>query len=341
MNKSDLPFLGLTMGDPAGVGPEVLVKSLAEKEIYEYCRPLILGDLGAIEKAIKFNKLDVKIKTVAPGAELECAEGSACLLPLSELEEKSMEYGRPTFEGGKAAAIFIETGARMALSGAIKGLVTGPISKEALNNAGYNFPGHTEFLAHMAGGPEVVMMMSGSRLRVVLATIHEAYTSVPGLLTMEKIVSTAEITNRSFLHYYNMKPRIAVAALNPHAGEGGLFGDEEIRVIEPAVKEACKRGLDVSGPYPPDTLFFRAAGGDFDVVLCMYHDQGLIPFKLLHFKDGVNVTLGLPFIRTSVDHGTAFDIAGKNLADHASMVAALRTAAEMAEGAQKAESAGK
>ena len=251
-------------------------------------------------------------------------------MELSHLSEEDLRPGRP-WAGGLAAAHYVEKGADLALSGTIQGLVTAPISKEALNLAGYKFPGHTEFLAHKAGHPPVVMMLAGPRLRVVLVTIHEALAKVPSLLTPERIVTTARITHQSLKQYFGMaEPRLAVSALNPHAGEAGLFGDEEKTIIEPAIQQAHHQGIRLSGPHPPDTLFFRAANGEFDAVVCMYHDQGLIPFKLLHFQDGVNVTLGLPFIRTSVDHGTAYDLAGKNQADHQSLRAAIRMASNMA-----------
>ena len=330
MKKPFKPILGLTMGDPAGVGPEVVARALAEDRVRDMCRPLILGDVRAMRAAVDRLGLDLPLTALEPGQMPPAQSRAACILPISDLAENERRPGRPTVNGGRAAAEYVEAGADMALSGAIHGLVTAPISKEALRRAGYAFTGHTSLLAHKAGRVKVVMMMAGARLNVALVTIHQALRDVPGLLTVEGILTTAEITHRSMETYWGFKPRLAVAGLNPHAGEGGLFGREEADVIEPAVAQARERGLNISGPYPPDTLFFRAAGGEFDAVLCMYHDQGLIPFKLLHFKDGVNVTLGLPFIRTSVDHGTAYDIAGHGVADHASMSAALDLAARMA-----------
>jgi len=331
MAKRERPILGVTMGDPAGVGPEVIAKALADKRVSGWSRPLVLGDAGAMAQAVRICGLDLEVRDLPPGGDPEGRAGLMEVLPLSDLDLDELTPGRPNLAGGRAAAKYIEAGAAMALKSRIQALVTGPISKEALNRAGYNFPGHTEMLAALAGGARVVMMLAGERLRVVLVTIHAAYAEVPRLLTGDKIIATAAITQEALEKYFGLtRPRLAAAALNPHAGEGGLFGREEEETIAPAVAEAQARGLNLSGPYPADTLFFRAAAGEFDAVVCMYHDQGLIPFKLLHFRDGVNVTLGLPFIRTSVDHGTAFDLAGTGRADPGSMLAALKMAADMA-----------
>jgi len=331
MPKRERPILGVTMGDPAGVGPEVIARALADSRVHDWSRPLVLGDAGAMAQAVRICGLDLEVRALPPGREPEGRTGLIEVLPLSDLDLDEFTPGRPSLAGGRAAAKYIEAGAAMALDGRIQALVTGPISKEALNRAGYDFPGHTEMLAGLTGGARVVMMLAGARLRVVLVTIHAAYAEVPRLLTGDKIIATAAITQAALEKYFGLtRPRLAAAALNPHAGEGGLFGKEETEIIAPAVAEAQARGLNLTGPYPADTLFYRAAAGEFDAVVCMYHDQGLIPFKLLHFRDGVNVTLGLPFVRTSVDHGTAFDLAGTGRADPGSMSAALRMAADMA-----------
>jgi 4-hydroxythreonine-4-phosphate dehydrogenase len=212
----------------------------------------------------------------------------------------------------------------------VAAMVTAPINKAALNLAGHNYPGHTELLAELTGSTEFVMMLAGTRLRVTLVTIHEAFADVPSLVTFEKVLSTIVITHNAMCRYFTPQPRIAVLSLNPHAGEGGRFGDQEDRIITPAILAARERGIDASGPHSADTLFHFAAKGDYDAVVCMYHDQGLIPLKLLHFEDGVNITLGLPIIRTSVDHGTAYNLAGSGTASSASMKAAILTAASMA-----------
>ena len=209
-------------------------------------------------------------------------------------------------------------------------MATAPINKAAMNQAGHNYPGHTELLAELTGAEEFVMMLAGKRLRVALVTIHEALADIPRLITFDKVLATIMTTHRDVARFFCSKPRIAVLSLNPHAGEGGMFGDHEERIIVPAINEARCRGVDATGPHSADTLFHFAANGDYDAVVCMYHDQGLIPLKLLHFDDGVNITLGLPIIRTSVDHGTAYNLAGKGIASAESMKAAILTAAKMA-----------
>ena len=226
---------------------------------------------------------------------------------------------------------YITEAARLCITGEAAAMATAPINKEALNRAGHKYPGHTELLAELTGTGDFVMMLAGDRLRVTLVTIHEALKNVPQLVTFDKVLSTIRITHRDVDRYFRKNPRIAVLALNPHCGEGGLFGDEEERVIKPAVEAARREGINCVGPLSADTLFHFAVEGGYDAVVCMYHDQGLIPLKLLHFEDGVNVTLGLPIIRTSVDHGTAYDLAGSGKASDASMAAAIRMAAEMAD----------
>ncbi|MEW6263751.1 MAG: 4-hydroxythreonine-4-phosphate dehydrogenase PdxA [Thermodesulfobacteriota bacterium] len=330
MIRPDRPVLGLTLGDVAGIGPEVTAKALARREVRQWCRPVVLGDLGALKSAASALGLNLVLETFRPGTGPN-PDSAAEIIPLTDLPAEDLIPGRPTPAGAAAAARFIETGAALALAGKLDGLVTAPISKEALRRAGYNFPGHTEFLAHLSGNPPVVMMLAGDRLKVVLVTIHEPLAAVPGLLTIDRIVETARITQESLRRDFGLdRPRLAAAALNPHAGEGGLFGLEEERIIAPAVARARALGLDLTGPFSADTLYYRASAGEFDAVVSMYHDQGLIPFKLLHFKDGVNVTLGLPFIRASVDHGTAYHLAGQGRADPDSLLAAIRLAAAMA-----------
>jgi 4-hydroxythreonine-4-phosphate dehydrogenase len=228
---------------------------------------------------------------------------------------------------------YIEEAARSVLRGSVDAIATAPISKEHLNLGGYKYPGHTEFLAHLSRVNEVRMMMAGPSLKVVLVTIHEPLALVAKKLSTAGILKTIEITHDFLKGRFGIKKsRIAVAALNPHAGESGMFGAEEKRVILPAVRQAQANGWNVSGPYPADTVYYRAVKGEFDCVVSMYHDQGLIPLKLLHFDEAVNITLGLPFVRTSADHGTAFDIAGKNIADASSMIAAIVTAAKLVRG---------
>lgn len=310
------PIIGITMGDPAGVGPEIVLKAVSNQKIKKICKPVIFGD----EAVLKYINLKLKIQNSKPN-----------IINLSSLNPRKLKPGSPDNACGKAVMNYIEQSVKMVLDGGIDAVVTAPISKEAINRAGYNFHGHTEYLAHLTNTKDYVMMLAGKRLKVSLVTIHEAIRDVPNLLKTKDILKTICITNESLKQYFGIKrPRIGVCALNPHAGEGGLFGIEEKSIIMPAVKKASALGIDVSPPLPPDTIFFRAVQKDeFDAVVCMYHDQGLIPLKLLHFEDGVNITLGLPIIRTSVDHGTGYDIAWKGIAKPDSMICAIETAVKM------------
>lgn len=325
------PLIAVTMGDPTGVGPEIIVRALARADIADVCRVLVLGDAGAMERAVGITGERFRIEQL-PAAlpPAEATPGTIYLRPLSCLCAGDMAFGRPTAKSGDAMFRYVTEAARLCLEGTVSAMATAPINKEALNRAGHAYPGHTELLAELTGTREFVMMLAGERLRVTLVTIHEALGKVPGLVTFHKVLSTIRITHHDVHRYFRRNPRIAVLALNPHCGEGGLFGDEEERVIGPAVAAARNEGVDAVGPQSADTLFHFAAKGDYDAVVCMYHDQGLIPLKLLHFDDGVNVTLGLPIIRTSVDHGTAYDLAGTGRASDGSMAAAVRMAAEMA-----------
>jgi 4-phospho-D-threonate 3-dehydrogenase / 4-phospho-D-erythronate 3-dehydrogenase len=326
-----LPIIGITMGDPSGIGPEIIIKALHDRAVPSMCRPVVFGDRGILEREAVRLGIPHVFETVASSDKFLTGSDATAIVEVSSLNPADVLYGKPTAAGGRAMAECITAAVALAKSGEIDAIVTAPISKMVLHDAGYNYPGHTEMLADLTGTQDVVMMLAGDSLRVVLATIHSAYVDVPKLLTVEKILKTITITHESLHKVLNgKKPRIAVAGLNPHAGEGGLFGEEEKNLIAPAVAEACRLGIDAVGPMPADTLFYYAARGRYDVVVCMYHDQGLIPLKLLHFDTGVNVTLGLPIIRTSVDHGTAYDIAGKGFASPASLVSAIKMAGQMA-----------
>lgn len=325
------PVIAITMGDPCGIGPEIIAKALDDAEILGCCTPLVLGDRGAMERAIALTGGHHKIVAIAEEVLPNSAPAGTILLrQLSTLQSSDMVYGKPTAASGDAAFRYICNAAALCLANKVAAMATAPINKHSLNQAGHNYPGHTELLAELTGTAEFVMMLAGSRLRVSLVTIHEALESVAGLITYDKVLSTIMLTHRDVSRYFRNSPRIAVLSLNPHAGEGGMFGDQEGRIIAPAIGEARRRGVDASGPHSADTLFHFAARGDYDAVVCMYHDQGLIPLKLLHFDDGVNITLGLPIIRTSVDHGTAYNLAGQGIASPESMKAAILTAAKMA-----------
>ncbi|MBJ6724710.1 4-hydroxythreonine-4-phosphate dehydrogenase PdxA [Geomesophilobacter sediminis] len=318
------------MGDPSGVGPEIIAAALADPQVTSCCTPFVLGDLGAMQRGIAVSGTELRVEPIDAVPFTAPAAGVIPLRELSSLSPDQMAYGHPTPAGGNACFKYILEAARLCLEGKAHAMATAPINKESMNSAGHHYPGHTELLAEITGGHEVVMMLAGDKLRVTLVTIHEALADVPRLVTRERILSTIEITHRALTRWFAPAPRLAVLALNPHCGEGGMFGKEDKEIITPAVREARERGIDAVGPLSADTLFHFAARGDYDGVVCMYHDQGLIPLKLLHFDDGVNVTLGLPIIRTSVDHGTAYDLAGTGKASAASMKQAILMAAQMA-----------
>jgi 4-hydroxythreonine-4-phosphate dehydrogenase len=312
------------MGCPVGIGPEILCRLFHAADLSGAGNSIVVGDRTVLHQAAAQLGLDVTIvswrpgQTIVPGTLPVYQGGPPLPVPI--------RWGVPDPATGRAMASYIEEAVRLIMGGQCCGLVTCPISKHSLQQAGYPYPGHTEMLAALTGTPRVRMMMAGPRLKVVLVTIHVGLRQVPDLLSCEEIVDCIRMTRESLERDFGLSlPRIAVAGLNPHGGEGGLFGDEEARVIGPAVAQ-CQAMGEVSGPWPPDTVFHQAAHGRFDAVIALYHDQGLIPFKLLHFADGVNVTLGLPLVRTSVDHGTAYDIAGKNQADPSSLAAALALA---------------
>ena len=326
------PVIAVTMGDPSGIGPEIVAAALADPAVGSAARPLVIGDRAAMERGIAVAGVSLSMESLQgslPPAEPR--PGVLYLRELSALTPDDMRYGKPGAAGGDASFRYICEAARLCLSGQAAAMATAPINKESMNRAGHHYPGHTELLAELSGCKDVVMMLAGDRLRVTLVTIHEALSRVPELVTYERVLSTIRITHDSLCRWFCKSPRIAVLALNPHCGEGGLFGDEEALTIAPAIAAARAAGIDAVGPLSADTLFHFAAAGGWDAVVCMYHDQGLIPLKLLHFDDGVNVSLGLPIIRTSVDHGTAYDLAGTGRASTASMRAALLLAARMAE----------
>jgi 4-hydroxythreonine-4-phosphate dehydrogenase len=286
------PKIAITVGDPAGIGPEIAVKAAADPRVLEVCEPRLYG-------------------------------------PHSEADLAPFQRGQVSAEAGRAAYDAIVTAVGAAREGTIDAIATAPINKEAFALAGLPWKGHTDLLAHLTGTPRVAMMFYAEELRVVLATIHVPLAEVPRLLTRDLVDFIIDLAAREMPRFGYPRPRIALAGLNPHAGEHGVIGSEEEAVLGPAVAAAQGRGIDISGPWPGDTVFGRAARGEFDLVIACYHDQGLIPVKLLAFGRAVNVTLGLPIIRTSVDHGTAFDIAGRGVADPSSLVEAVRLAAKL------------
>lgn len=316
------------MGDPIGIGPEILVKALLKTKVHSYCRPLILGDTGVVKQALDLIGSNCEINEITTIEDAKFQTDALDLLPCSTIDENCASIKKPTAQTGTAMHDYIVQGINLALKNKIDGLVTCPITKTAMKLAGSQFHGHTELLAHQTKTDNFAMMLAGNKLRVVLSTIHIPLSQVTRQLKTSEILRVIQLTHTSLKDRFNIEsPKIGVAGLNPHSGEDGMFGDEEQTIITPAVDQALKDGIDAKGPLPPDTIFYHALNGKFDAVVCMYHDQGLIPFKLIHFEDGVNTTLGLPIIRTSVDHGTAYDIAWQGIANPQSLVQAIKMAA--------------
>ncbi len=318
--------IGITMGCPVGIGPEIILRYFSEVTIPAGVQPVIIGDPNVLGRLAAELKIPAPFVIWQPGTPLPVS--AVPVVQASSLSPDSLIWGCPDAATGKAMARYIETGVTLTRQGIFHGLTTCPICKTSLNAAGFPFPGHTEMLASLTKTDDYAMMMAGNKLKVTLVTIHRPLKEVAAALSIAEIYRSIRLSHTALLVDFGIpQPRIAVAGLNPHAGESGLFGDEEERLITPAIAYGRQHGLNVSGPFPPDIIYYKAALGEYDVVVSMYHDQGLIPFKLLHFEDGVNVTLGLPIVRTSVDHGTAYDIAGKGLAKHTSLAEAVLLAA--------------
>jgi 4-hydroxythreonine-4-phosphate dehydrogenase len=324
------PRIGVTMGDPAGIGPEVVLKAVAEESVRAVCVPVIVGDAPLLAHTARKLDLQCGYEIVRRGEPLPADLEEPIIFHLDNVHEL-IEPGVESGAAGRAAAEYIEAAVELCAAGAVEAISTAPINKKALFLAGYGFPGHTEFLAHLTGSAEVAMAFVAANLRIVLISTHVPLAEAIRLVERERIERVVKLTDRELRRWGIPDPRIAVAALNPHGAEGGLFGVEEAAEIAPAV-EACRERdrIDARGPFSADTVFLRASRGEFDAVVACYHDQAMIPVKCLSFGEAVNVTLGLPFIRTSVDHGTAFDIAGRGVAEHSSMVAAITLAAELA-----------
>ena len=322
MNSAAGP-IAVTMGCPAGIGPEIICRIFRRDDLSVSTQAVVVGDITILRQAAARLGMAIPIEAWLPGDPVK--QGVMLVLQVGLPRTEPVRWGRPDSAGDRVMGQCIEEAVRLVDKGTCSAIVTCPISKKGLQAAGYPYPGHTEMLAALTGSQKVRMILAGPRLKVALVTIHVALGQVAGMLTQAEIIDCITMTRTALqLDFAIPVPRIAVAGLNPHCGENGLFGDEEARIIAPATASLAVD--DVSGPWPPDTVFHKAASGQYDAVIAMYHDQGLIPFKLLHFQDGVNVTLGLPLVRTSVDHGTAYDIAGKNLADPSSLAAALTMA---------------
>jgi 4-hydroxythreonine-4-phosphate dehydrogenase len=327
---SKRPVIGITMGDAAGVGPEVVMKALAHHEIFDTCRPLVIGDAKQLARAGKLLNLKLDIRAIKHPRDAGFRPGTIDCIEVGSIPA-DIPYGRISAVAGEGAYRYIERAVKLALEGAIGAVCTAPINKEALNAAGHHFPGHTEILAALTGTPEVSLTLFSPKLRIIHVTAHMGLLDAIERIDVPLVERTIARGRDLLIRAGWPDPRIGVCGINPHAGEGGLFGrGEEESKIMPAVEAARARGWKVEGPLPADALLYRAARGDFDLVVAMYHDQGHGPVKAMDFDHGVNVTAGLPIVRTSVDHGTAFDIAGTGKADEQSMLEALKYAAALA-----------
>lgn len=325
------PVLGITMGDAAGIGAEIIVKSLADKHLYEIAQPIVIGDKKMMQRALDLLQSPLKINVVTNLDNLNAKYGTIDLIDLDNVPA-DLIYSQVDPRAGKAAYEYVEKAVQYAMANKIQAVVTAPLNKEALHAGGKMFPGHTEILAQLSGTKDYSMMLVSEKLRVIHVTTHVQLRKACDLVKKERVLTVIKLADENAKMLGFKQPRVAVAGLNPHSGENGMFGDEDRKEIVPAVEAAKQLGINASGPIPPDTVFHRAANlNEFDIVVVMYHDQGHIPIKLLGFDTGVNVTVGLPFIRTSVDHGTAFPIAGKGIADSKSMTESLYLAAQMAQ----------
>lgn len=349
------PLIGITMGDPAGIGAEVIVKAVSSQQSCKDADFLIIGSEPVISRAAEICNISFDYEIVDNIAPLSLNRGSGrrnspefvrgwigdmqpripaskiALLPMNNLALEGLANNRPTMEGGRASIEYILKGIDLAINNVVDCLVTAPINKEAIAMAGFKYPGHTELLKEQTDSEKAVMLMVGGGLRVSFLTSHVPLKRVTGLINIDDLLSTIMITSHGLKRYFSIDdPRVAVCGLNPHAGEGGRFGGEEMDVVAPSVREAREKGVKCVGPVPADVAFYKAIKGEYDVVVALYHDQGSIPLKLLAFESGVNITLGIPIIRTSPDHGTAYDIAWKGIADPGSMIEAIRIGAMMA-----------
>lgn len=326
------PVIGITLGDASGVGPEIIVKSLAGHGLHELCRPLVIGDANMLERAVGITRTAARIRAVANPSEASYEEGTIDCLDLGLLPA-DLPFGRVSEISGNAAFRYVEKAVQLAMNGEIDAIATAPLNKEAMQKAGHHYPGHTEILGELTGTEDYSMMLATPKLKVIHLTTHVGLRKAIDLIDPERTYRVIGLAHRTLTAAGMSSPRIAVCGINPHAGENGLFGDgEEEEKLIPGIARAREEGIDVTGPYPADTLFYRASRGDFDMVVACYHDQGHAPVKVLGIEEGVNVTVGLKggIVRTSVDHGTAFDIAGTNAADEKSMVAAIRMAVDLA-----------
>jgi len=336
----DKPIIGITMGDPASIGPEIAIKALLNQPIYDICRPLLVGDADVFNDIIKRLNLDAKINAINNVSDAQFEFGNIDVFDLQNVKLDKLVFGEVSAMAGNAAFGAVQKVIELAMAGKIDATVTGPINKKSINEAGHHFAGHTEIYAHFTNTSKYAMLLVEDNLKVIHVSTHVSLRQACDLVKKERILEVVELLFNGLISLGETNRKIGIAGLNPHAGDSGLFGTEEAEEILPAVEEARLRGYDVEGPIPPDTLFAKAATGAYGGVVAMYHDQGHIPFKLSGFKwdaekqqmasvKGVNITLGLPIIRTSVDHGTAFEIAGKGIASADAMTLAIESAVQL------------
>ncbi|MGH3088755.1 MAG: 4-hydroxythreonine-4-phosphate dehydrogenase PdxA [Rubrobacteraceae bacterium] len=329
-----MTLVALTMGDPAGIGPEIVAKTFAEPGFHDENRIIVIGDEGIMERAVKLVGSSLRVNAIDEPEEAVFEDGVMDLIPITDLPA-DLPFGELDVRAGDAAFKYVEHATELSMERRTSAVATAPLNKEAMRLGGHGYPGHTEILAELTGTEDYAMMLVAEKLRVIHVSTHVSIREAVEIVTPERELAVIRLARDAMNRIGIENPRIAVAGLNPHAGENGLFGDEDAERISPAIEGARKEGIVSSGPWPPDTVFSRAVRGEFDIVVVQYHDQGHIPIKLLGFETGVNVTVGLPFFRTSVDHGTAFDIAGTGKAGHSSLKAALKLARELAESQER------
>ena len=332
MTTGKKPAIAITMGDPCGIGPEVVVKAMADPKVYNTCRPLVVGNVYAMEQAVSLTGLPVKIAESADPAAGGLEPGVIDVVDIHNLNPEDITVGQISPTCGKAAMEWVTKAGELALTGVVDALATAPLNKEAASLAGYTSIGHMELLQELSKSKTVATMLMAKNLRVVHLSTHRSLRLACDLVKKDRILEYLRLTHESFIKFGFTNPKIAAAALNPHASDGGLLGDEEAQEIAPAVEAAKQEGINAIGPVPADVIFHQAIQDQYDAVLCMYHDQGHIPVKVYGFEESITANLGLPFVRTSVDHGTAFDIAGKGVASHVSMLESIRLAVALAQG---------
>ena len=331
-NPNDKPTIALTMGDPCGIGPEVIAKALASGDVHPMCRPVVVGSAWSMEQAVKLTGASLKVREVESTEGVGTSPEIVDIVDPHNLNPEDVRVGQVTPACGKAAMEWVTRAAELALAGQVSALATAPVNKEAASLAGYKAIGHMELLQELSGASNVVTMLMTGRLWVVHLTTHRSLRRACDYVKKDLILANLQLTHDSFGKWGIANPSIGVAALNPHGSDGGLLGNEEADEIAPAVEEARRQGIDAQGPVPADIVFHQAIQGSYDVVLAMYHDQGHIAIKVHGFETSITANLGLPFVRTSVDHGTAFDIAGQGIAHHQSMVEAIRMAVSLSLG---------